>query len=55
MAFADMTDRLAGPAQRVRSVDDRHELPGFDESLQDDEVLSVLKFDRRAQLLVYDL
>src|SRR4030088_2292435 len=52
LPFPDITDCLAGPTQWVRSVDDRRDLPGFDESLQGDQVLSVLKLDGRAQLLL---
>ena len=48
MSFSDMTDRLGGPTQWVRPVDDRCDLPGFDESLQDDQVRSVRKLDGRA-------
>src|ERR1700716_2965331 len=54
MSFSDITHCLAGPTQWVRSVDDRRDLPGFDESLQGDQVLSVLKLDGRAQLLGHE-
>src|SRR5207302_10795270 len=54
MSFADITDCLAGPTQWVRSVDDWRDFRGFDESLQDDQVRSVLKLDGRAQLLVHE-
>src|ERR1700687_2541829 len=54
MSFSDITDCLAGPTQWVRSVDDRRDLPGFDESLQGDQILSVLKLDGRSQLLVHE-
>jgi hypothetical protein len=45
MAFSDMPDRLGGPAQWVDPVDDWCDLPGFEESLQDDQVRSVRRFD----------
>jgi hypothetical protein len=47
MSFSDMTDRLGGPAQWVDPVDDWCDLAGFDESLQDDQVCSVRRFDGR--------
>src|SRR5205807_1052692 len=55
MSFSDITDCLAGPTQLVRSVDDRRDLCGFDEHLEGDQVLSVLKFDGRASLLALEL
>src|ERR1700724_2724908 len=42
MPFPCIADRLGGPTQWIRSVDDRRELSGFDESLQSHQVLSVL-------------
>jgi hypothetical protein len=43
-----------GLGQQVRPVDDRCELPGFDELLEEDKVLVVLPGDERAQLLVHE-
>src|SRR3984893_4462761 len=50
MSFSDMIDRLACLTQRIHSADDRRDLPGFDQSFQDDQIRPVLKFDRRTQL-----
>src|SRR5207245_9633606 len=50
MAFSDMSERLGGITQRVSCVDDRCDLAGFDELLQDEQVRSVGKFDGRTQL-----
>src|SRR2546421_2930796 len=55
MSLSDMSDCLGCPTQWVGSVDDRRDLPGFDQFLQDDEVLSVLKFDGRTTLLAHEL
>jgi hypothetical protein len=38
---SDVIDRLMGFAQRVRAVDDRCDLAGFDQLLEDDEILEV--------------
>jgi hypothetical protein len=38
---SDVIDRLMGFAQRVRAVDDRCDLAGFDQLLADDEILEV--------------
>ena len=35
MSFSDMTNCLGGPAEWVRSVDDRCDFAGLDESRQD--------------------
>src|ERR1700674_3824052 len=55
MSFSDMVDRLAGLTQWVRPVDERRDLPGFDEPLQDEQVLSVGEFYGWAGLLVREL
>src|SRR2546421_2576640 len=55
MSFSDMTDRLARATKRVRPVDNRGDFLGLDQFLQDDEVLSVLKFDGRTTLLAHEL
>src|SRR4030088_1464615 len=39
VTLSDISDCLAGLTQWVRSVDDRRDLPGFDESLQGDQVV----------------
>ncbi len=40
MSAFDVTEGRRGVAQRVRPVDDRRELPGFNELLQNDQVLA---------------
>src|ERR1700694_2516147 len=55
VSSSDMSDCRRRPTQRVPSVDDWFDLPGFDELLQGDQVLSVLKLDGWAQLLVAEL
>src|ERR1700682_6550346 len=55
VSSSDMSDCRCRPTQRVPSVDDWFDLPGFDELLQGDQVLSVLKLDGWAQLLVAEL
>src|SRR5438552_5050000 len=50
MSFSDMSERLTGISQRVSGVDDRRDLAGFDELLQDEQVRSVGEFDGRTQL-----
>src|SRR6185437_4179253 len=54
MSCSDMPDRLGGLTQWVRPVDDRRDLPGFNEPLQDEQVCPVLEFDARAQLLAHE-
>src|SRR5260370_32817753 len=46
-----VADGLGDLAQRVRPVDDRCDLSGFDELGEDDQVLVVLLADERRQLL----
>src|SRR5215210_3279492 len=52
--FYQIPDGLGDLAQRVGSVDDRCDLPGFDELLEDDQILVVLLVDERAQLLAHE-
>ena len=42
MSVSDMSQRLRSATQRERAVDDRRDLPGFDECLQGNQVLAVL-------------
>src|SRR5215217_6354653 len=49
--LSDIPDRLRGLAQREGSVDDRRDLPGFDELLQDHQVRSPWLGQERAQPL----
>jgi hypothetical protein len=51
---ADVIDRLRGLAQRVRSIDDRCDLAGFDERLQDNQVLLLRRHDERPQRLTHE-
>jgi hypothetical protein len=46
-----ITDRLGRLAQRVRPIDDRRDLAGSDELLEDDHGLVVLLRDERRQLV----
>src|SRR5439155_27161447 len=50
LSFSDTRERLAGISQRVGGVDERCDLAGFDELLQDEQVRSVGKFGGRTQL-----
>ena len=50
-AFSHVPDGVGDVAQRVGPVDDRRDLPGFDELLEDHQVPVVLPRDERAQLL----
>ena len=54
VATCDMIDRLGGLAERVGAVDDRRDLPGFDQVLQGDQVVVVLRLDGWARLLAHD-
>src|SRR5438105_4459389 len=51
VAASDVIDRLRGLAQRVRSTDDRCELARFDQVLQGDQGLKLLRHDERPQRL----
>src|SRR4029078_9152470 len=55
MSVSDMSQRLRSSIQGERAVDDRRDLPGFDECLQRNQVLAVLSLDRRGQLPALDL
>src|SRR5918999_1813796 len=46
-------DGFGDLGKRVHPVDDRCDLPGFDELLEDEHVLVVLLVDERAQLLTH--
>src|SRR5258705_7779407 len=50
----DVTDRLGSPGQWVGAVDDRRHLPGFDQTLERDQVVVVLRLDGRARLLAHE-
>ena len=54
VSLFEITDGLGDLAQRVRPVDDRCDLAGFDEVLESDQVLVVLRRDERAQLLAHE-
>src|SRR5918995_2094978 len=54
MALLQITNGLWDLGERVRPVDDRCELAGFDEVLEDDQVLVVLRRDERPQLLAHE-
>ena len=47
----DVIDRLGGLAQRIGPIDDRSDLAGLDELLEDDEVGLVLRDEERPQRL----
>src|SRR5215208_6488970 len=47
-------DCLGDLGERVRPVDNRGDLPGFDELLENDQILVVLLVDERAQLLSHE-
>src|SRR3712207_1875400 len=50
-SLLQIADGLGDLAQRVGAVDDRCDLPGFDELLEDEHVLVILLIDERPQLL----
>src|SRR5215212_7977103 len=52
--FFQIPDGLWGLGERVGPVDDRGEPAGFDELLEEDQVLAVLPCDERPQLLVHE-
>src|SRR5215208_2491450 len=54
VSLFQIADRLGDLAQRVRPVDDRCDLAGFDELLEDDHVLVVLLVNECAQLLSHE-
>src|SRR3712207_6456308 len=54
LPFCQIPDGLWGLGERVGPVDDRFELPGFDELLKEDQVLAVLPRHERPQLLVHE-
>src|SRR5215204_3188866 len=54
VSLFQIPDGLGDLAQRVGPVDDRCDLAGFYELLEDDHVLVVLLGDERAQLLVHE-
>src|SRR5579864_231581 len=55
MPVSHVTDRPGGRTQRVRSIDERCDLSGFDELLEDEQVSPILKLDRWAKLLAPEL
>src|SRR5215208_1802789 len=52
--FCQIPYGLRSLGERVGPVDDRCELAGFDELLEQDQVLAVLPRNERAQLLVHE-
>ena len=54
VSLFEITDGFGHLAQRVRPVDDRCDLAGFDEVLESDQVLVVLCGDERAKLLAHE-
>src|ERR1700694_4051232 len=54
VSLSDVTDRLGSSTEWVCPLDDRLDLPVFDQSLQGLVVLSVHEFDVRAQLAVVE-
>jgi hypothetical protein len=54
VSLFQIPDRLGDLGERVGPVDDRCDLPGFDELLEDDHVLVVLRGDERPQLLAHE-
>ena len=54
MSLFQIPDGLRGLAQRVGPVDDRRDLAGLDELLEDEQVLLVLRRNERAQLLAHE-
>jgi hypothetical protein len=54
VSLLQVPDGLGDLAQRVRPVDDRCDLAGFDELLKEDQVLVVLRGDECAQLLAHE-
>src|SRR5438445_9132400 len=51
VSLSEIPDRLRNLAQRESPVDDRRDLPGFDEFLQGNEIRVVVLRDVRNQLL----
>lgn len=54
VSLSDITESLGGLAQRVRSVDDRCYLPGFDQFFEDEQVLMFRRRNKRASLLAHE-
>src|SRR5215211_3670009 len=54
VSFFQITDGFGDLTQRVRPIDDRCDLPRFDELLEDDQILVVLLVDERAKLLAHE-
>src|SRR5918995_1757273 len=54
VSFFQISDGLGDLGERVRPVDDRCELAGFDKLLEYDHILVVLLRDERDQLLAHD-
>ena len=54
LSALDIADGVGGVAQCVRPIDDWCDLPGFDELVQDEQVLGILLCDERAQLLAHE-
>jgi hypothetical protein len=54
VSLFEIPDGLGNLGERVGPVDDRCDLPGFDELGEDDQVLVVLRGHERAQLLAHE-
>jgi hypothetical protein len=54
VSLLQIPDGLWDLGERVRPVDDRRDLPGLDEVLEDEHVLVVLLIDECAQLLAHE-
>jgi hypothetical protein len=54
VSFSEIIDSLRGFAQRVRSVDDRCQLSGFNELLKINQILIRRKRNRRVTLLAHE-
>src|SRR5664279_1293795 len=53
MSLSLVAEGLAGITQRVVLIDDRRDLSGLDELLQDREVLSVVSYDEHSHALAH--
>jgi hypothetical protein len=54
VAIRQMPDGLSGVAQWICLLDDRRDLAGLDELLENEQVRGVLARDERAQLLTHE-
>src|SRR5215210_6860485 len=54
VSLSHMADRLGGFAQRVRPVDDRCDLAGLDELLEDYQVLELRRHEKWPQCVAHE-